>query len=230
MCRVTPPLPPHTLVGVPTYRVTPPGPHAPPSPALPSPAQPSWDAPNAVWGGLDLALPQPPAEFGPRPKAAREPQHGDSRRSRGAPRPCVPPQCHRDPRESPSQHAAMEVSRGQRDAPRPAPRPRVTTSPCPQAPKKLVGSVAGCADDTLAGLVACNPGLRLLRGHRVALRADLDALRGRVALLSGGGSGHEPAHAGECPQPRCGAAVPPSQKSPSPPVPAAPQGTSGRAC
>lgn len=65
-----------------------------------------------------------------------------------------------------------------------------------EAPKKLVGSVAGCADDTLAGLVACNPGLRLLRGHQVALRADLDALRGRVALLSGGGSGHEPAHAG----------------------------------
>uniref|UniRef100_A0A8B9QZH8 Triokinase/FMN cyclase n=1 Tax=Anas platyrhynchos TaxID=8839 RepID=A0A8B9QZH8_ANAPL len=65
-----------------------------------------------------------------------------------------------------------------------------------EAPKKLVGSVAGCADDTLAGLVACNPGLQLLRGHRVALRADLDALRGRVALLSGGGSGHEPAHAG----------------------------------
>ncbi|KAM9190487.1 triokinase/FMN cyclase isoform 1-T3 [Mergus octosetaceus] len=65
-----------------------------------------------------------------------------------------------------------------------------------EAPKKLVGSVAGCADDTLAGLVACNPGLRLLRGHRVALRADLAALRGHVALLSGGGSGHEPAHAG----------------------------------
>ncbi|XP_035395717.1 triokinase/FMN cyclase isoform X2 [Cygnus olor] len=65
-----------------------------------------------------------------------------------------------------------------------------------EASKKLVSSVAGCADDTLAGLVACNPGLRLLRGHRVALRADLAALRGRVALLSGGGSGHEPAHAG----------------------------------
>ncbi|XP_035182533.1 triokinase/FMN cyclase [Oxyura jamaicensis] len=65
-----------------------------------------------------------------------------------------------------------------------------------EASKKLISSVAGCADDTLAGLVACNPGLRLLRGHRVALRADLAALRGRVALLSGGGSGHEPAHAG----------------------------------
>ncbi|NWI92220.1 TKFC cyclase, partial [Pitta sordida] len=63
-------------------------------------------------------------------------------------------------------------------------------------PKKLVVSVAGAADDSLAGLVSCNPGLRLLRGHRVVLRDDLQAIRGRVALVSGGGSGHEPAHAG----------------------------------
>uniref|UniRef100_A0A8I3WY76 Triokinase and FMN cyclase n=1 Tax=Callithrix jacchus TaxID=9483 RepID=A0A8I3WY76_CALJA len=62
--------------------------------------------------------------------------------------------------------------------------------------KKLVNSVTGCADDALAGLVACNPNLQLLQGHRVALRSDLDSLKGRVALLSGGGSGHEPAHAG----------------------------------
>lgn len=64
------------------------------------------------------------------------------------------------------------------------------------ASKKLVNSVASCADDALAGLVACNPNLQLLQGHRVALRSDLDSLKGRVALLSGGGSGHEPAHAG----------------------------------
>ncbi|NXA68812.1 TKFC cyclase, partial [Mohoua ochrocephala] len=63
-------------------------------------------------------------------------------------------------------------------------------------PKKLVTTVSGCADDAVAGLVACNPGLRLLQGHRVVLRHDLPAIRGRVALLSGGGSGHEPAHAG----------------------------------
>lgn len=62
--------------------------------------------------------------------------------------------------------------------------------------KKLVNSVELCADDALAGLVACNPNLQLLQGHRVALRSDLDSLKGRVALLSGGGSGHEPAHAG----------------------------------
>ncbi|XP_053923488.1 triokinase/FMN cyclase [Cuculus canorus] len=65
-----------------------------------------------------------------------------------------------------------------------------------EVPKKLVNSVTGCADDALAGLVACNANLRLLQGHRVVLRADLVAIKGRVALLSGGGSGHEPAHAG----------------------------------
>ncbi|XP_054996987.1 triokinase/FMN cyclase isoform X1 [Sorex araneus] len=62
--------------------------------------------------------------------------------------------------------------------------------------KKLVNSVAGCADDAFAGMVACNPGLQVLQGHRVALRADLDSLKGRVAVLTGGGSGHEPAHIG----------------------------------
>ncbi|XP_077605055.1 triokinase/FMN cyclase isoform X1 [Crocuta crocuta] len=65
-----------------------------------------------------------------------------------------------------------------------------------QTSKKLVNTVAGCADEALAGLVACNPHLQLLQGHRVALRSDLDSLKGRVALLSGGGSGHEPAHTG----------------------------------
>ncbi|KAM3670209.1 triokinase/FMN cyclase isoform 1-T2 [Ammospiza maritima maritima] len=65
-----------------------------------------------------------------------------------------------------------------------------------EIPKKLVTTVSGCADDSLAGVVACNPRLRLLQGHRVVLRDDLQAIRGRVALLSGGGSGHEPAHAG----------------------------------
>ncbi|XP_075044063.1 triokinase/FMN cyclase isoform X2 [Mixophyes fleayi] len=62
--------------------------------------------------------------------------------------------------------------------------------------KKLLNSIPGCVDDALHGITCCSPGLRVLQGHRVILRADLDRIKGRVALLSGGGSGHEPAHAG----------------------------------
>uniref|UniRef100_A0A671KIE1 Triokinase/FMN cyclase n=1 Tax=Sinocyclocheilus anshuiensis TaxID=1608454 RepID=A0A671KIE1_9TELE len=53
-----------------------------------------------------------------------------------------------------------------------------------------------CVDEALEGLVRSNGGLALLRGHRVVLRSDLESIKGKVALLSGGGSGHEPAHAG----------------------------------
>nr|XP_020479928.1 triokinase/FMN cyclase [Monopterus albus] len=62
--------------------------------------------------------------------------------------------------------------------------------------KKLINSVDSCVDEALCGLVRANGGLSLLRGHRVVLRSDLDNLRGKVAVLSGGGSGHEPAHGG----------------------------------
>ncbi|KAJ8262605.1 hypothetical protein GJAV_G00168280 [Gymnothorax javanicus] len=65
-----------------------------------------------------------------------------------------------------------------------------------EAQRKLLNSVESCVDEALMGIVAGNAGLVLLEGHRVVLRSDLGALRGRVALLSGGGSGHEPAHAG----------------------------------
>uniref|UniRef100_A0A8C9WWM3 Triokinase/FMN cyclase n=1 Tax=Sander lucioperca TaxID=283035 RepID=A0A8C9WWM3_SANLU len=61
---------------------------------------------------------------------------------------------------------------------------------------KLINSVDSCVDEALCGLVRASGGLSLLRGHRVVLRADLDNLKGKVALLSGGGSGHEPAHGG----------------------------------
>ncbi|XP_052107025.1 triokinase/FMN cyclase-like isoform X1 [Mytilus californianus] len=64
--------------------------------------------------------------------------------------------------------------------------------------KKLVNTVERCVDECLEGLVAVNPGLRLVEGHRVVVRADIeDAIAsGKVSLICGGGSGHEPAHAG----------------------------------
>ncbi|XP_052005145.1 triokinase/FMN cyclase isoform X1 [Xyrauchen texanus] len=65
-----------------------------------------------------------------------------------------------------------------------------------QVRRKLLNTVDRCVDEALEGLVRSNAGLVLLRGHKVVLRADLESIRGKVALLSGGGSGHEPAHAG----------------------------------
>lgn len=64
--------------------------------------------------------------------------------------------------------------------------------------KKLINDPLGAVDDLLSSLVAERPQLARLDGQRVILRSDIDAFRasGRVALVSGGGSGHEPAHAG----------------------------------
>ncbi|KAM8882580.1 triokinase/FMN cyclase isoform 2-T2 [Synchiropus picturatus] len=62
--------------------------------------------------------------------------------------------------------------------------------------RKLLNSVDSCVDEALCGLVRANAGLSLLKGHRVVLRSDLNQLKGKVGLLSGGGSGHEPAHGG----------------------------------
>ncbi|PWA32927.1 hypothetical protein CCH79_00015516, partial [Gambusia affinis] len=67
---------------------------------------------------------------------------------------------------------------------------------CSHAQKKLINSVDCCVDEALCGLVRASGGLALLKGHRVVLRSDLDSLKGKVGLLSGGGSGHEPAHGG----------------------------------
>lgn len=51
-------------------------------------------------------------------------------------------------------------------------------------------------DDALNGLVAWNVGMQLVEGYRIVVRSDLDNIKGKVAVLSGGGSGHEPTHAG----------------------------------
>src|SRR5689334_21812227 len=49
----------------------------------------------------------------------------------------------------------------------------------------------------MQGLLAMHPGFALLQQYRVLLRVDAGDVRDhQVALLSGGGSGHEPAHAG----------------------------------
>lgn len=64
--------------------------------------------------------------------------------------------------------------------------------------KKLINTAEGCVDEALEGFVLVNPGLQVLQGHRVVVRSDVEDVikAGKVTLLCGGGSGHEPAHAG----------------------------------
>lgn len=62
--------------------------------------------------------------------------------------------------------------------------------------KKLLNDVGAVVPEMLEGLVAADPGLVLLEGQSVVLRRDHADLGGRVALVSGGGAGHEPAHGG----------------------------------
>jgi dihydroxyacetone kinase len=64
--------------------------------------------------------------------------------------------------------------------------------------KKLIGRADAVVADMIAGLVRADARLRRIEGHAVIVRADARALaeQGKVALVSGGGSGHEPAHAG----------------------------------
>ncbi|SFZ85131.1 dihydroxyacetone kinase [Devosia enhydra] len=63
--------------------------------------------------------------------------------------------------------------------------------------KKLINDPRNIVREMLEGLVDLAPGQALLEGEAVILRSDLPEPAARpVAIISGGGSGHEPAHAG----------------------------------
>jgi dihydroxyacetone kinase-like protein len=61
--------------------------------------------------------------------------------------------------------------------------------------KKLINGVDSVVPDALRGLAAAHPGLRVDVDNQIVLRAS-GARPGKVGLVSGGGSGHEPLHAG----------------------------------
>ena len=74
--------------------------------------------------------------------------------------------------------------------------------------KKLINDPIRVVEEMLEGMVAIHPGLKRLAGESVLIRADADEAKGRqVGLISGGGSGHEPAHAGYIGRGMLGAAV-----------------------
>src|SRR6201993_333914 len=63
--------------------------------------------------------------------------------------------------------------------------------------KKLINRPEDVVEEMLQGLSVLHPGTVRLSGHKVMLREDAEQVRDRqVAVISGGGSGHEPAHAG----------------------------------
>jgi dihydroxyacetone kinase-like protein len=66
----------------------------------------------------------------------------------------------------------------------------------PSRVKKLINQVDNIVPESLAGLAAAHPDLvKVDAANNVVLRAG-GPKRGKVALISGGGSGHEPLHGG----------------------------------
>ncbi|GAB1645411.1 dihydroxyacetone kinase subunit DhaK [Krasilnikovia sp. MM14-A1259] len=61
--------------------------------------------------------------------------------------------------------------------------------------RKLINDPATVVTDALHGVAAAHPELRVDHDHRIVVRGDAP-VRGKVGLVSGGGSGHEPLHAG----------------------------------
>jgi dihydroxyacetone kinase-like protein len=61
--------------------------------------------------------------------------------------------------------------------------------------KKLINDPTTVVDDALNGIEAAHPELRIDHERKVIYRAD-GPVAGKVGLISGGGSGHEPLHGG----------------------------------
>jgi dihydroxyacetone kinase-like protein len=61
--------------------------------------------------------------------------------------------------------------------------------------KKLINNPSDVVADALRGMAAAHPELRVDHEQRIVFRGDAP-VRGKVGLVSGGGSGHEPMHAG----------------------------------
>ncbi|RUS81363.1 hypothetical protein EGW08_010861 [Elysia chlorotica] len=64
--------------------------------------------------------------------------------------------------------------------------------------KKLINNVHECERQSNEGMVAVNPGMSLVDGYTVVVRTDAPQYlsENKVIVISGGGSGHEPGHAG----------------------------------
>ena len=82
--------------------------------------------------------------------------------------------------------------------------------------KKLVNDPLMVVEEMIEGLLLADADLTRIQGENVVLRRDHQALAdsGRVAIVSGGGAGHEPAHAGYVGEGMLTAASPKLSRSP----------------
>ncbi|MBP5845185.1 dihydroxyacetone kinase subunit DhaK, partial [Lactiplantibacillus plantarum] len=63
--------------------------------------------------------------------------------------------------------------------------------------KKIINDPKNVVDEMVDGLVRAYPQyLTKLPDTEAMVRSDQDSMQGKVGIVSGGGSGHEPAHAG----------------------------------
>ncbi len=68
---------------------------------------------------------------------------------------------------------------------------------CGRVMKKFINRADDVVEEMLQGLIVLQPNTARIAGHKVLIRSDATKVRDRrVAVISGGGSGHEPAHAG----------------------------------
>src|SRR5215204_2713381 len=61
--------------------------------------------------------------------------------------------------------------------------------------KKLINAPENVVDEALAGMLAAHPGYIRLEEPNIVVRKDAPR-DGKVGVISGGGSGHEPMHGG----------------------------------
>jgi dihydroxyacetone kinase len=80
--------------------------------------------------------------------------------------------------------------------------------------KKLINDPTTVVTDALAGIAAAHPELRIDHERKVIYRAD-SPVAGKVGLVSGGGSGHEPVRFSR-PRRRIRCTKPPSSSTPAP--------------
>ena len=62
--------------------------------------------------------------------------------------------------------------------------------------KKLINAPDDVVDEALAGMLAAHPGYLRVEEPNIIVRKDAPRQAGKVGIISGGGSGHEPMHGG----------------------------------